>query len=318
MLPKIHIIATGGTIAGKSSANGYEAGKSSIEEILSAVPALKEIAQLDFEQFCNIGSQDMDESIWLSLSKRVDVVLASESYDGVVITHGTDTMEETAFFLNCTIHTSKPVVLVGSMRPSDAVDADGPANLFVAVQAAADARNSGKEVLLCLGEKFFEASEAFKKDSHAIDALDAVRSDFRKPHGANGGFDVRELSELPRVGIVYGYGGSSTLPLQAFMDAGYDGVVLAGVGSGNFYSPVQKLAEKAARMGMKIVRSSRCPYGGVYTLGGEVEDFKFGFIASGSLNPQKARILLMLALTKTRDTERIRAWFGGGSIFSGK
>ncbi|MBP5246475.1 MAG: type II asparaginase [Fibrobacter sp.] len=311
MLPKIHIIATGGTIAGKSSEKGYVAGKTSIEEILSAVPELKEIARLDFEQFCNIGSQDMDETIWLALSKRVDSLLLSEEYDGVVITHGTDTMEETACFLNWTIHSAKPVVLVGSMRPSDALDADGPANLLVAVRGAADVKNAGKEVLLCLGKKLLESSEAFKKDSHEIDALGCVPPDFRAPHGKNFGFDIRNENVLPRVGIVYGYGGASTIPLQAFMDAGYDGVVLAGVGGGNFYSPVQRLAEKAVRMGMLIVRSTRCPYGGVYTLGGEVDDLKLGFVAAGSLNPQKARVLLMLALTETRDVEKIRLKFQG-------
>jgi L-asparaginase len=141
MFPNIHIIATGGTIAGKSSECGYKAGESSIEEILAAVPELKKIANLDFEQFCNIGSQDMDETIWLSLAKRVNEVLALGMYDGVVITHGTDTMEETAYFLNLTVHSPKPIVLVGSMRPSDAPDADGPANLLVAVKAAANGEN---------------------------------------------------------------------------------------------------------------------------------------------------------------------------------
>lgn len=309
MASKIRIIATGGTIAGKSSGNGYEAGKTSIEDILAAVPGLKEMASLEYEQFCNIGSQDMDESIWLALSKRVDEVLALESCDGVVITHGTDTMEETAFFLNLTVHSPKPIVLVGSMRPSDAVDADGPANLLLAVQTAADAKNAGREVLLCLGQKIFEASGAFKKDSHALDALDAVKPDFYMPHGLGTGFEVRGLTELPRVGIVYGYGGASTLPMQAFIDAHYDGIVIAGVGGGNLYGAVQKLAEKAVAEGIQIVRSTRCPYGGVYTEGGEVEDFKFGFVAAGSLNPQKARILLMLSLTVTHDTEKIRQIF---------
>jgi len=309
MASKIRIIATGGTIAGKSSGNGYEAGKTSIEDILAAVPGLKEMASLEYEQFCNIGSQDMDESIWLALSKRVDEVLALEDVDGVVITHGTDTMEETAFFLNLTVHSPKPIVLVGSMRPSDAVDADGPANLLLAVKTAADAKNAGCEVLLCLGQKIFEASGAFKKDSHALDALDAVKPDFYMPHGLGAGFDVRGLTELPRVGIVYGYGGASTLPMQAFIDAHYDGIVIAGVGGGNLYGAVQKFAERAAKQGILIVRSTRCPYGGVYTEGGEVEDFKFGFVAAGSLNPQKARILLMLSLTVTHDTEKIRQIF---------
>jgi len=311
-LQKVHVIATGGTIAGTSKDGGYDAGQVGIDVLLAAVPELKEIADLDYEQFCNIGSQDMDETIWLNLAKRINLLLSDNKYDGIVITHGSDTMEETAYFLNLTTHSTKPIVIVGSMRPSDSPEADGPANLLVAVKAAADCANEGKEVMCCLGQKLFEAGSVFKNDAHAIDAFASVTPDCYMPHNQNSGFDISKIESLPKVGIIYGYGGCSELPLQAFIDAGYDGVVLAGVGGGNFYKAVGDLAQEAVSKGMKIVRSTRCPYGGVYTEGGEVDDLSLGYIAAGCLNPQKARILLMLALTLTKDTSTIRDFFENG------
>lgn len=308
-LPRVHVIATGGTIAGQSNSTGYTAGQVSIETILAAVPSLGEYAELDYEQFCNIGSQDMDETLWLRLSKRVNAVLSSGLYDAVVITHGTDTMEETAFFLNLTVHSPKPVVLVGSMRPSDAPDADGPANLLVAVRTAASPESVGKEVMCCIGGKIFEAGGVYKDDTHAIDAFCQKETGWYLPHGERTGFSVDNLDRLPDVGIIYGYGSGSVVPLKAFLRARYSGVVLAGVGDGNFNARVQKVAARAAKRRVAIVRSTRCLHGGVYTEGGEVPDEELGFIASGDLSPQKARILLMLALTETRDVAQIREWF---------
>ena len=311
-LPKVHIIATGGTIAGASTDIGYDAGKVSIETILQAVPELKQYAELDYEQFCNIGSQDMNDSIWLSLAKRVNQVLESGKYDAILITHGTDVMEETAFFLNLTIHDPKPVILVGAMRPADAEDADGPYNLLTAVKAIVRPEAVGREVMCCLGGKIYEAGAAFKNDTHSIDALSATSVDWYLPHNANTGFYTDNLEELPEVGIVYCYGSNSTVALEAFINAGYKGIVLAGVGDGNLNQETLDLAAQAVKNGVMIVRSSRIPFGGVYTEGGEVDDEKLGFIASGSLNPQKSRILLMLALTVTQDIDTIRSYFQNG------
>ena len=311
-LPKVHIIATGGTIAGTSTDIGYEAGKVSIETILQAVPELTRYAELDYEQFCNIGSQDMSESIWLPLAKRVNQVLESGKYDAVLITHGTDTMEETAFFLNLTIHNPKPVILVGSIRPSDAADADGPASLLKAVQTIVKPNAVGKEVMCCLGSKVYEAGAAFKNDTHSLDPLSETSVDWYLPHNADTGFFIDNLEELPEVGIAYGYGSNSTVALEAFVNAGYKGIVFAGVGDGNLSQAALDFAAQAAKNGVMIVRSSRVPYGGVYTEGGEVDDEKLGFIASGSLSPQKSRILLMLVLSATRDIDVIRSYFRQG------
>ncbi|MCQ2183569.1 MAG: type II asparaginase [Bacteroidales bacterium] len=311
-LPKVHIIATGGTIAGTSNDIGYDAGKVSIETILKAVPELTRYAELDYEQFCNIGSQDMSESIWLPLAKRVNSVLESGDYDAVLITHGTDTMEETAFFLNLTIHNPKPVILVGAMRPSDAKDADGPSNLLKAVQTIVKPDAVGREVMCCLGGKVYEAGSTFKNDTHSLTPLAEKSEDWYLPHNANTGFFIDELEELPEVGIIFGYGSNSTVALEAFVNAGYEGIVFAGVGDGNLNQATLDLAAQAANNGVMIVRSSRVPYGGVYTEGGEVDDEKSGFIASGSLSPQKSRILLMLALTASRDIDAIRSYFRQG------
>ena len=315
-LPKVHIIATGGTIAGTSTDIGYDAGKVSIVTILQAVPELTRYAELDYEQFCNIGSQDMSENIWLPLAKRVNQVLESGKYDAVLITHGTDTMEETAFFLNLTIHNPKPVILVGAMRPSDAVDADGPANLLQAVQTIVKPDAVGKEVMCCLGGKVYEAGAAFKNDTRSLSPISETSVDWYLPHNVNTGFFVDNLEELPEVEIVYGYGSNSTIAFEALVNAGYKGIVFAGVGDGNLNQAALDLAAQAAKNGVLIVRSSRIPFGGVYTEGGEVDDEKLGFIASGSLNPQKSRILLMLALTATRDINVIRSYFRQGVFWS--
>ena len=308
-LPKVHIIATGGTIAGTSTDIGYDAGKVSIETILQAVPELTQYAELDYEQFCNIGSQDMCESIWLPLAKRVNQVLDCGKYDAVLVTHGTDTMEETAFFLNLTIHNPKPVILVGAMRPSDAKDADGPSNLLKAIQTIVRPDAVGKEVMCCLGCRIYEAGAAFKNDTHSPAPLSETSVDWYLPHNSNTGFFVDNLEELPEVGIIYGYGSKSTVALEAFVNAGYKGIVFAGVGDGNLNQANLDLAAQAAENGVMIVRSSRIPYGGVYTEGGEVDDENLGFIASGNLSPQKSRILLMLALTASRDIDVIRSYF---------
>ena len=317
-LPKVHIIATGGTIAGKSTDIGYDAGKVAIGAILQTVPELTQYAELDYEQFCNIGSQDMCESIWLPLAKRVNQVLESGNYDAVLITHGTDTMEETAFFLNLTIHNPKPVILVGAMRPSDARDADGPLNLLKAVQTIVKPDAVGKEVMCCLGGKVYEAGVAFKNDTHSLESLSETPMDWYLPHDDGTGFSIDNLEDLPEVGIVYGYGSNSTVAFDAFINAGYKGVVFAGVGDGNLNRAALDLAALAAKNGVAIVRSSRIPFGGVYTEGGEVDDEKLGFIASGSLSPQKSRILLMLALTTTRDIDTIRSYFRQGVFMQDK
>ena len=324
--PRIRIIATGGTIAGvsaSSASSAYTAGQVGVQTLIDAVPQILYLADVSGEQLVNIGSQDMNDAVWLKLAKRVNELLNEEDYDGVVITHGTDTMEETAYFLNLTVKSDKPVVLAGSMRPSTAISADGPANLYNAVAAAVSPSSKGMGVLCCMNNQLLDAKTVIKTHTIDCDTFEGGPSGIigyvyngeahylqspKNRHTLDSEFDVSNMESLPRVGIVYGYANASALPMQAFVDAGFDGVVLAGVGDGNFYSDVFDVAVKAQEKGVQIVRSSRCPTGPT-CLNSEVDDEKYHFVASLDLNPQKARILLMLALTKTHNWQRIQQYF---------
>lgn len=324
--PKIRIIATGGTIAGVSesaTSTAYTAGQVGVKTLIDAVPQMLYIADVTGEQLVNIGSQDMNDQVWLKLSKRINQLLNEEGYDGVVVTHGTDTMEETAYFLNLTVKSDKPVILVGSMRSSTAISADGPGNLYAGVVAAASPESKGRGVMCCMNNELIYAKDIIK--THTIDvatfkAANAgplgyvyngearyfSKAEFK--HTTASEFDVTNLEKLPRVGIVYGYANCSPLPFKAFVDAKFDGIVLAGVGDGNFYHEVFDEALKAREKGIIVVRSSRCPNGPT-CLNGEVDDEKYEFVAALLSNPQKARVLLMLALTKTNDWKQIQEMF---------
>ena len=296
--PKIRIIATGGTIAGVSqsaTSSAYSAGQVGVQTLIDAVPQMLYLADISGEQLVNIGSQDMNDEVWLKLAKRINQLLNEEGYDGVVVTHGTDTMEETAYFLNLTVKSDKPVILVGSMRPSTGISADGPGNLYAVVKmhttdvATFQGANYGKVGYVYNGEAIYNRTIQNKHTTQSV-------------------FDVTNLDKLPKVGIVYGYANCSPLPMQAFVDAKFDGIVLAGVGDGNFYKDVFDVALKAREKGINIVRSSRVPTGPT-CLNGEVDDAKYHFVAALTLNPQKARVLLMLALTKTTDWQQIQKYF---------
>ena len=324
--PKIRIIATGGTIAGvsqSSTSSSYSAGQVGIQTLIDAVPQMLFLADVTGEQLVNIGSQDMNDQVWLKLAKRINQLLNEEGYDGVVITHGTDTMEETAYFLNLTVKSDKPVVLAGSMRPSTAISADGPANLYNAVAAAVSPAVKGMGVLCCMNNQLLDAKTVIKTHTIDCDTFEGGPSGIigyiyngeahmlqtpNNIHTTKSEFDVTNLEKLPNVGIVYGYANASPLPMQAFVDAKFDGIVLAGVGDGNFYKDVFDVAVKAQESGIQIVRSPRCPTGPT-CLNSEVHDAKYPFVASLDLNPQKARVLLMLALTKTHDWNQIQEYF---------
>lgn len=323
---KIRIIATGGTIAGVSKSateTNYKAGELGIYQLLQAVPQVREVADVSGEQLVKIGSQDMNDGVWLKLAKRINELLNKEGYDGVVITHGTDTMGETAYFLNLTVHSEKPVVLVGAMRPATGMSADGPLNLLNAVKVAASKTSKDRGVLVAMNDLVFDAKDVTKTNTTAVQTFKSVNYGplgyihngkiyyNRRPeqkHTHKSVFDVKNLKELPNVGIVYGYANESVLPIKAFMKAKFEGIVHAGVGNGNFFSTVLNEAEKAQKDGIQIVRSSRVPTGAT-TPDAEVDDAKYHFVVSHTLNPQKARILLMLALTKTHDWKKIQTYF---------
>ena len=325
-LPAIAILATGGTIAGAggSAVKGtYTSGQVSVEALLEAVPQLEGIARVSGEQIAQIGSQAITPAIWLELTQRVNALLASDRVAGVVITHGTDTLEETAYFLHLTVTSDKPVVLVGAMRPSTAISADGPANVYNAVTLAVDPRARGKGVLVAMNDSIYGARDVAKTHTTNVATFQSPgagplgtaangRVNFysqpTRTHTTRSELTVDELDALPEVVVLYGYAGDNSALVEASGRAGAAGIVFAGVGNGNLNPRVRAALAEAVRNGVAVVRSSRTGSGRV-TLDGEVNDAEHGFVVADDLNPQKARVLLMLALTRTRDPERIQAMF---------
>ena len=325
-LPNIHILATGGTIAGTGSSatcTAYTAGQVAIADLIDAVPELKKIANITGEQIVKIGSQDMSDEVWLKLAHYLNTLLKRPDVDGVVITHGTDTMEETAFFLNLVLKSNKPVVLVGAMRPSTSLSADGPLNLYNAVVTAGSPESIGKGVLIVMNGSILGAHAATKMNTINVQAFQAPNSgplgyvfngkanynqNTDKIHTIQSVFDVSDLNTLPKVGIVYSYSNVEPEALNALIEHNYAGIVHAGVGNGNIHKNLFDKLANASSKGILVVRSSRVPTGPT-TQDAEVDDTRYGFIASQELNPQKARILLMLALTRTKDPKVIQTYF---------
>jgi len=323
-LPKVKILATGGTIAGAQATTadaGYKSGAFSVNDLIKAVPAMTNLADLSGEQVANIGSQTMNHEVWLKLAKRVKEVLAGDS-DAVVITHGTDTMEETAYFLSLVIDSDKPVVLVGSMRPATAIGADGPANLYNAVALAADPAARGRGPIVILNDAIHYARETEK--THTTH-LDTFRSPNRGLAGVmntgkayfynqntsrRGGFSLDKLTleNLPYVEVAYSYANFGGDTVDDMVKRGAKGIILAGVGDGNTTDAALAALERAAKAGVVVVRSSRVG-SGIVDRNVEVNDDKLGFITAMELNPQKARVLLMLGLTQTKDLKELQKLF---------
>jgi len=326
-LPKIKVLATGGTIAGaqtSSSEVGYKAGSFSVDDLIKAVPPLKNLAELSGEQLASIGSQTMNHEVWLKLAARINEVLSGDS-DGVVITHGTDTMEETGYFLSLVVKSDKPVVLVGSMRPATAISADGPANLYNAVALAANPKAYGLGPLVVLNDEVHFAREAQKMNSTELNTFQSPNRGragvmnvgtlhlfYQNPkrHTTRSEFSVdgKKVGDLPRVDIIYSYANFGPDVVDFLVKQGSKGIVLAGVGDGNSTDAVIAALATAAKNGVAVVRSSRTG-SGLVVRNVEVDDDKLGFIAAMELNPQKARILLMLGLLKTGDPRKLQQYF---------
>jgi len=325
-LPNVTIIATGGTIAGEaatSAQSGYMSGQVGVETLIKAVPLLSKIAKVTGEQISNIGSQDMSDEIWLKLAKRLNELAKSPSVDGIVITHGTDTLEETAYFLHLTVKTRKPVVLTGSMRPSSALSADGPLNIYNAVAVAGDPAAAGKGVLIVINDQIHSAHDLTKTSTTAVETFMSpyrgvigtssygVNQYYRGPFKTNtieSEFSVDTTAKLPRVDILYVYEDMPGDLVDASVAAGAQGIVTAGVGNGNMPKAVMKALTEAAQKGVVVVRASRVPTGFVLR-NVEVDDDKLNFVASEELNPPKARVLLRLALMKTKDPKQVQRFF---------
>lgn len=320
-LPRVHVLATGGTIAGTGNSSTdtvhYRPGEIDVDLLINSVPEIRQYAQVTGEQVCNINSDDITPAIWVNLSERTNAILADPAVDGVVVTHGTDTLEETAYFLNLVVHSEKPVVITGSMRPATALSADGPLNLLNAVQLAGSPQARGKGVLIALNGEINGARDTTKTSTQSVqtfrsqdlglfgymeDGMPMIYRTSARTNTVSSEFNVSGLETLPRVDIVMTYPGMDSTAIDAFVGQGSQGLVIAAMGNGEYPKAIQPALEAAAMKGIPVVISSRTGTGIT-----SVKDKRF--ISADTLNPQKARILLMLALTETHDRDRIAGMF---------
>ncbi|MEK4323675.1 type II asparaginase [Bacillus sp. FSL K6-3221] len=324
-LSNIKVLATGGTIAGSSDSDtdttGYKSGSLGIDKVIASVPQLKDIANVTGEQVANVGSENVDNALLLKLAKRVNELLKDDQVDGIVITHGTDTLEETAYFLHLVVKSDKPVVVVGSMRPASAISADGPLNLYHAVKIASAKEAKGKGVMVTLNDRIASARFVTKTNTTTTDAFKSLEQGYigevtgevvsfynepTRKHTTESEFDVSKIKELPQVDILYGYQNDQKYMYDAAVKAGAKGIVVAAAGNGTMSTEAIKGATDAVKKDVVVVRSSRTGNGIVTR---EKTDDEHHFVSSDSLNPQKARILLMLALTKTKDPVKVQRYY---------
>ena len=328
--PLVWVLATGGTISGRGASSTslaeYRSGALLGEELVRGVPEIAQVATVKVEQITNVGSPDLTIANWITIANRINAIFAADAtVAGVVVTHGTSTLEETAYFLNLTVTHDRPVVLVGAMRPASAISADGPLNLLNAVRTAASPDARGKGVLVVLNDEINGAREVTKTNTYRVETfrapelgllgyVDADRVAFYRAstrrHTTRSEFDVSRITTLPKVDIVYSYVEPSAAMIQALVADGVRGIVFAGTGAGGL-SAVEREALKPvvslpAASRPVLVRSSRTGNGRVIAR----DDYDAaGMIPGDTLNPQKARILLMLALTRTRDVKDIARMF---------
>lgn len=325
-MARVHIVATGGTIAGRGAsdtASSYRPGAVQIGQLIDAVPGLGALAKVTGEQFVQASSQDMNELLWQGLATRVNELFASDAADGIVITHGTDTAEETGYFLHLTVTASRPVVLTGAMRPATSLSADGPLNLFNAISVAADPDACGRGVMLAINDDLHSARDVTKSNTTDVQTfispgpglLGTARFGriryFRRPvrrHTAGSAFATGTSPQMPRVDILYAHAGMSADLVHASTSSGARGIVLAGVGNGNAPGPVVNALAEAVQAGVTVVRSTRVSSGDV-DRGVELDDDALGFVVSDQLNPQKSRVLLQLCLAHELDRSSVQEAF---------
>ncbi len=328
-LPKVAVIGTGGTIsgAGRDRLDLYEYGTSgrfmALDEVLATVPELAQVARIVPVHYRNVGSNHIGPTDWLELLRLIHAAAAEHAdLAGVVVTHGTASLEETAYFLNLAVRAPVSVVVVGAMRPSTALGADGGMNLLNAVRVAGAPEARGMGALVVLNDEINAARDVTKTSTFRVQTF--VTRDFgmlghtdgdevvfyrtpRRRRTPDTEFDVAERSELPRVDIIPAYAGADGLFVDAAVAAGAKGLVSAGLPPGSPSAGQREAFERAARAGVVVVQSSRAGSGRVIDT--KVSLRHSGFIGADNLTPQKARILLMLALTVTSDPDSLRQFF---------
>ncbi len=326
-LANVVVLATGGTIAGAgaSAANSAtsQAAKVGIEQLIAAVPQLGQLANVRGEQVMQIASESITNDNLLQLGRRVAELADSKDVDGIVITHGTDTLEETAYFLNLVEKTDKPIIVVGSMRPGTAMSADGMLNLYNAVAVASSKDARGKGVLVTMNDEIQSGrdvskminikTEAFKSAWGPLGMVVEGKSYwFRLPakrHTMDSEFDIKTIESLPDVEIAYSYGNVSDTAYKALAQSGAKAIIHAGTGNGSVSSRVVPTLQALRKDGVQIIRSSHVNAGGFVLRNAEQLDDKYDWVVAHDLNPQKARILAMVALTKTNDSKELQRMF---------
>ncbi|MET0543514.1 MAG: type II asparaginase [Variovorax sp.] len=325
-LPNVVILATGGTIAGAgaSAINSatYAAAKVGVEKLIAGLPELSKIANVRGEQVFQVASESLTNDNLVTLAKRVSALSKQADVDGIVITHGTDTVEETAYFLTLTVHTSKPIVMVASMRPGTALSADGALNLYDAVSVAGSKDAVGKGVLLTMNDSIESGRDVHKnfniKPSAFISqwgslgmVVEGKNYWFRAPvkrHTMNSEFDIDTITTIPPVEIAMGYEGVAPTAIEALGKSGIKALIHGGPGNGSVADRIVPVLQKVRSDGVIVIRSSRVPDGFVIR-NAEQPDDKYDWVAAHDLRPQKARILAMVALTKTSDTKELQRIF---------
>ncbi|UQS14185.1 asparaginase [Pseudomonas sp. HS6] len=326
-LANVVVLATGGTIAGAgaSAANSatYQAAKVGIEQLIAGIPELSKLANVRGEQVMQIASESITNENLLQLGRRVSELAESKDVDGIVITHGTDTLEETAYFLNLVEKTDKPIIVVGSMRPGTAMSADGMLNLYNAVAVASSKEAHGKGVLVTMNDEIQSGrdvskminikTEAFKSPWGPLGMVVEGKSYwFRLPakrHTMDSEFDIKNIKSLPDVEIAYSYGNVGDTAYKALAQSGAKAIIHAGTGNGSVSSRVVPALQALRKDGVQIIRSSHVNAGGFVLRNAEQPDDKYDWVVAHDLNPQKARILAMVALTKTNDSKELQRMF---------
>ena len=322
--PNIVIIGTGGTIAGAGSSaaniSAYESAKVAVDKIIAAVPEMGQVANVRGEQIFQIGSESFNDERLLKLAHRVSDLLKQPDVDSVIITHGTDTLEETSYFLNLTLKSDKPVVMLGAMRPGTALSADGPLNLYNAAVVAASPESKGKGVLVVMNDEIHSARDVTKTSSLKVDAFHSLYGPLgliveskayfyrlpARPHTLATEFDIDQIQALPKVDVFYSHVNMDPVALGAIAALGGKGLIYAGTGNGAVADYMEDALKRVRAGGDVVVRATRTG-SGIVVRNGEEKDDENDWVVTADQNPQKARMLLSLVLLKTTDTKEIQS-----------
>ena len=325
--PNVVILATGGTIAGAgadaTNSATYQAAKVPVDKLIAGLPQLANVANVRGDQVFQIASESFRNDNLVTLGKRVSALLKQNDVDGIVITHGTDTTEETAYFLNLVIKSEKPIVVVASMRPGTAMSADGMLNLYDAVTVAGSKDARGRGTLVVMNDTIHSGRDVSKMINVRPDAfqspwgalgmvVEGKNYWFRKldkRHTTNSEFDIDKIDALPLVEIAYAGGNVNDTAYRAFANAGAKAIIHAAPGNGSVAKTLVPVLQELRGKGLQIIRSTHVNAGGFVLRNAEQPDDKYDWIVAHDLNPQKARILASVALTKTNDSKELQRVF---------